>query len=221
MPERTTGVAVTSEHLDDQLEAIPGVASAEVTLPIDGPPIARVFLDGTRSPSEVRERVEALLGAMVPHRPDLEDREEPPRRRRSGLGRGLGEVIEAHGAEARPAHLVGSAPAPVMIPRAQPLRVAVVEAGDGVHVEVEDSLGNRATAAVDQSIDDAIVRAVIEMVAPAGEWEVQVTDAGTDHGEVVVVTARAADGRRAAGAAVIEYGRPWAVARALVAALDH
>ncbi len=212
---------MTSEHLDDQLESIPGVASAEVSLPIDGPPIARVFLDGTRSPSEVRERVEALLGAVVPQRAEPSEPPEEPRRRRTGLGRGLGEVIEAHGAEARPAHLVGTPPATVMIPRPEPTRVAVVEAGDGVHVEVEDSLGNRARAVVEHSIDEAIVAAVTELVAPDGEWQVEVADAVTGHGEVVVVTARGSGGERLAGAACIEYGRPWAVARALVAALDR
>lgn len=207
-------------NLGNQLESIPGVASAEVTLPVDGPPIARVFLDGTRPSDEVRERVQALLGSAVPQRPDPITDPEPSRRRRSGLGRGLGEVIEAHDAEGRPAHLVGSSdPAPIVVPRADLTRVAVVEAVDGVHVEVEDSLGNRTTAAVHGSIDAAIVEAVSDLLALDDTWDVALGESVTEHGEVVIATGRRSDGSRVAGAACIEFGRPWAVARALVDAL--
>ena len=217
-------MGVTSEQLDGQLESIPGVASAEVELTDDGPPVARVFLDGTRSPAEVRDRVEALLGAVVPDRPDSS--EEPlPKRRRSGLGRGLGEVIESHDAQAQPAHLVGQppamAPAPVILPPSELTRVAVVETRDGVQVEVEDSLGKRSTARVLESIDDAIVDAVGDLLALGSAWDVSVSQTATDHGDAVVATALGPDGRRTAGAALVEYGRPWAVARALVAALGE
>lgn len=216
----TQGWGVTSEQLDDQLESIPGVASAEVELPTDGPPVARVFLDGTRSAAEVRERVEALLGSMVPERPET-SQPEPQRRKRSGLGRGLGEVIEAHDAEGQPAHLVGAAaPVPVLAPRIDLTRVAVVEAADGVHVEVEDTLGNRATARVAGSIDDAIVASVKDLLGVDASWDLDVSGTTTDHGEVVVATALHSDGRRSAGAACIDFGRPWAVARAMAAALE-
>lgn len=217
-------MGVTSEQLDDQLESIPGVASAEVQLTDDGPPVARVFLDGTRSPSEVRDRVEALLGSVVPDRPDPSE-DPTPKRRRSGLGRGLGEVIESHDAQAQPAHLVGRAPAvapaPVVVPPAELTRVAVVETRDGVHVEVEDSLGKRSTAPVMESIDDAIAAAVADLLVLGTAWDVSVSQTATDHGDAVVATALGPDGRRVAGAALVEYGRPWAVARALVTALGE
>ena len=204
-------------HLDDQLESIPGVASAEVTLPLDGPPVARVFLDGTRPTDEVRERVEALLGAAVPHRPDPLADPEAPRRRRSGLGRGLGEVIEAHGAEARPAHLIGASEhAPVVTHQLDLTRVAVVEAVEGVHVEVEDSFGNRTTAPVDESIDAAIVAAASDLLVLDAAWDVAIGESATEHGEVVIATGLRSDGVRVAGAACVEFGRPWAVARAVV-----
>lgn len=210
---------MTSEQLDDQLGSIPGVASAEVTLSIEGPPVARVFLDGTRSETEVRERVEALLGSGLPEHAEPQPR--LPKRKRGGLGRGLGEVIEAHDAETQPTHLVSSPVAPpLMIPAPELVRVAVVETGTGVHVEVEDSIGKRSTAVVDSSIDEAIVAAVFDIRSMDRAWDVAVSEAESPHGDVVVVTARSAGGVRVAGAACIEYGRPWALARALVAAIE-
>lgn len=88
-----------------------------------------------------------------------------------------------------------------------------------MHVEVQDSAGNRSSAQVHGSIDEAIVSAVADLLGVGDEWGVSLSDTETDHGRVVVVTARNTEGERVAGAACIEFGRPWAVARALVEAL--
>lgn len=206
---------MASEQLNDQLAAIPGVASAEVTLPDDdGPPVARVVLDGSRDPEEVRSRINALLGASLPPVPEAIP---VVGRRRSGLGRGLGEVIEEQGADREPAHL-RPATEPVT---ADIVSVGVVETTDGVHVEVEDDAGNRRTHLVDASgsIDDAIIGAVEALLGIGHYVTITIADASTPEGDVVLATAVTATGTRTVGAAYVEFGRPWAVARAICRSL--
>ena len=62
-------------------------------------PVARVFLDGSREPAEVRQKVNALLGPAVPDR----GRTQP--KRRGGLGKGLGDVITEDAGQPAPAHI--------------------------------------------------------------------------------------------------------------------
>lgn len=204
---------MVAEQLNDQLAAIPGVAYAEVTLPDDGPPVARVVLDGSRDPEEVRSRINALLGASLPPVPET----IPAGRRRSGLGRGLGKVIEEQGADREPAHL-RPATEPII---AEIVSVGVVETTDGVHVEVEDDAGNRRTHLVDASgsIDDAIVGAVGALLGIGQFATITIADATTSEGEVVLATAVTTTGTRTVGAAYVEFGRPWAVARAICRSL--
>ncbi len=205
---------MASEQLNDQLAAIPGVASAEVTLTDDGPPVARVVLDGSRDPEEVRSRINALLGSFVP---SVAETVPAVTRRRGGLGRGLGEVIEEQLADREPAHL---RPATVPV-TAEIVSVGVVETTDGVHVEVEDDAGNRRTHLVEASgsIDDAIVGAVGALLDIGQYATITISDASTAEGEVVLATAVTATGTRTVGAAYVEFGRPWAVARAICRSL--
>ena len=206
-------IDVVPEQLHDQLGEIPGVASAEVSLRDDAPPLARVWLDGTRTADEVRERVQALLGSYVP------TIDAPPRKaRRSGLGRGLGDVIEADVGSPEPTHLVPSEPKPVEPARIA--RVGVVETADGVHVEVEDTDGNRQTGAVgvDGSIDAALVDAMAPLLEIPADALVSIDDVVTDEGDVVLATIVSHDDERHIGAAYVEFGRPWALARAVAQA---
>lgn len=206
-------IDVVPEQLHDQLGEIPGVASAEISLRDDAPPLARVWLDGTQTADEVRERVQALLGSFVP------PTETPPRKgRRSGLGRGLGDVIEADVGSPEPAHLVPSEPTPVDAPRIA--RVGVVETAAGVHVEVEDSDGNRHTGAVgvDGSIDAALIDAMAPLLEIPADALVSIDDVVTAEGDVVLATIVSPDGERRIGAAYVEFGRPWALARAVAQA---
>ena len=147
------------DGISGEVEAIPGVASAEVTFAEGQPPLARVWLDGTRDPEEVRLRVSALLGS---HLPTGTPTERPARR--SGLGKGLTELIaEDHGPTGLP-HLNGSGDFIAVHPAATPslARVGVAETDASVIVEVEDALGTRSEAVVgdDGSIDLAVIRAV-------------------------------------------------------------
>ena len=206
-------IDVVPEQLHDQLGEIPGVASAEISLREDAPPLARVWLDGTRTADEVRERVQALLGSFVP------TTDPPPRKaRRSGLGRGLGDVIEADVGSPEPTHLLPSESKPTG--RARIARVGVVETASGVHVEVEDADGNRHRGAVgvDGSIDAALVDAMAPLLDISADARVSIDDVVTDEGAVVLATIVSHDGERRIGAAYVEFGRPWALARAVAQA---
>lgn len=199
------------EGIDGQLEAIAGVASAEVTFRGDQAPVARVWLDGTEPAEEVRAKVNALLGSSVPvHLPGRQPG------RRGGLGKNLAQVISEEDASG-PSHLVdaGSVPSSKGI-----RRVAVVESESGVSVEVEDGKGNRFTQDLgdDGSIDLAVVTAVTSLLA-CGHVDVVLQDVETPDGAAVLASVRAAESRTL-GAAHVEYGRPWAVASAVVHALE-
>ena len=201
-------------ELRDQLQAIPGVASAEVTLRDGDAPLAQIWLDGSRDEDEVRDRVSALLGATVPRRPA--EQEQPPRRR--GLGRGLSDILADD--DAAPSHIAnGPTPQPLRVVGGI-ARVAIVESGGGVDVEVEDVMGDTVSAAVgpDGSIDDAVVMAVLAILDVGGA-AATVTTASIAGEEAVVVVVKLPTGERVAGAALVGFGRPWAVARAVAQAV--
>lgn len=203
---------MTTDNLRDELAALPGVASAEVTIPDDQRPIARVWLDGTKAGTEVRELVDVLLGRAVPPQPEEADQTS---RRRSGLGRGLDDLLPSDGPHPVPMQFQPDAGQRSVI-----ARVAVIETGRGVSVEVEDSKGRCATVPVgsDGSIDSAVVCAIREVLGLAEATDLHVEDLEATDGPLVVATA-VQDNRRTAGAAFIEFGRPSAVARAVFQAL--
>lgn len=202
---------MTAGNLKDELIAIPGVADAEVTLLDEAPPVARVWLDGSRGTAEVREKVEALLGRNIPAVGTA------PPTRRTGLGKGLDTLLPDREVEPVPAHLRPWAEARSL----SITRVAVVESDSLVTVEIEDGAENVFTAAVGDggSIDDAVLRAAVALAgAPAGV-NLEVADVDVDGAPVVVVTATL-DGRITAGASPVDFGRPYALAKAARQALD-
>ena len=203
---------VAQEELQDKLQSIDGVASAEVDLIEGEPPVARVFLDGSRDPDEVRETVNALLGSAVPVR------ERPQPRRRGGLGRGLGEVITSDAAQPAPAH-IDTAPRPVA---SRISRVGIVESEAGVVAEIEDALGNTESITVgpDGSIDRAVADGVRRLLGVPASTYIAIKDLDTGQGSLVVAAVTSDDDRRSAGAAFVEYGRPWATANAVMQALS-
>ncbi|MDA2979357.1 MAG: hypothetical protein O3B42_06315 [Actinomycetota bacterium] len=201
---------MAARDLKDELVAIPGVSDAEVTLVDNVPPVARVWLDGTRDGDEVRLRVQALLGGRLPV--------QEPAQRRSGLGKGLDILIpDGDGDHRVPVQLKAQGESRAVLVA----RVAVVESALAVTVEIEDGAGNIHTADVGPSgsIDDAVLEAAAALSgAPEhvafGIAEVEIGDA-----RVLVVSA-SIDGRRSAGASTVEFGRPFAVARAARQALE-
>ena len=205
---------MTTDNLRDDLVAIPGVASAEVTLKDDETPVARVWLDGTRDGSEVREVVGALLGRNVPEiNPDSSDTPK----RRSGLGRGLGDLLPEDDAHPVPSQLQ-----PETNHHPALVSVSVVESSSGVFVTVEDNKDRRATVPVgeDGSIDTAVVSAVSKLFGFDRSVALAIEDVDLPTGAVLV--ASAVNGTsRSAGAAFVEFGRPSAVARAVFQAMEN
>ena len=204
-------------ELKDELLAIPGVASAQVTLDDGETPIARVWLDGSREADEVRERINALLGASVPRADPQLKADDGVLKRRTGLGRGLSDLLLDD--DKPPAHLHGGATAD----RGAALqRVGIIESLDGVAVEVENGSGTVRTVPVgpDGSIDAAVIEAVCSIIGIKDARSVEVNDLTTDEGELVIATARNEEDERISGAAFVDFGRPWAVAKAILQAFD-
>ncbi|GMQ94690.1 MAG: hypothetical protein BMS9Abin12_2195 [Acidimicrobiia bacterium] len=203
---------MTTDNLRADLDALPGVATAEIVLRDDETSVARIRLDGTRDGDEVKERVEALLGRSVP---SVVLPRQTPRRKRIGLGRGLGDLIPNDEQHPAPAELRPSAVQPLTI-----VRVAVIESANGVAVEIEDATGGIYSEPVDDEgdIDGAVMNGVLSMVDRSDEMRIDITDVETGDGFIVLVSAFR-DDRRSVGAAFVEYGRPYAVARAGLAAL--
>jgi hypothetical protein len=99
-------------------------------------------------------------------------------------------------------------------------RVAVVESDATVTVEIEDGAENVFTALVDDggSIDDAVLRAVMTMTGTPADAVIEIADVDVGGVAVLVVTA-SMDGRLKAGASPVDFGRPFALARAARQAL--
>ncbi len=206
---------MATRDLKDELVAIPGVSDAEVTLVDDAPPVARVWLDGTREGAEVRERVQALLGRQLP----VGEPNQASLPRRSGLGKGLDTLIpDGVGDRHRvPAQLKANAESRAL----SVSRVAVVESASTVTIEIEDGAGNVHTADVGPSgsIDDAVLEAAAALSGAPREVLFGIAEVQIAGARVLVVSA-SVDDRRSAGASTVEFGRPFAVARAARQALD-
>ncbi|KAA3640774.1 MAG: hypothetical protein DWP92_02380 [Armatimonadetes bacterium] len=204
---------MATRNLTDELGEIPGVLSVELTLTGEDAPLARVWLDGTRDGEEVREHVGTLLGGRVP----VIDPTEPLPSRRGGLGKGLDSLLPDVDQDRVPAQLKAKTESRALSVQ----RVAVVESRDVVTVEIEDGAGNIHTADVGPSgsIDDAVLEAAAELSGASDKVVFGVSEVEIDGARIVVVSARA-EGGRSAGACPVEFGRPFAVARAARQALD-
>lgn len=205
---------MTTENLRADLGALPGVAAAEVIIREDEPPVARVWLDGTRPSDEVRELVDGLVGRSIP---SIVLPRQTTQRRRTGLGRGLSDLIPNDLQNPVPTHLQ-----PAAGQRPAISRVAVIESVEGVIVEIEDGTGDIYSEPVGDSggVDEAVMNAVTMIVDDSQDLRMEITEIETAVGTVVMVTA-VGDDRRSVGAAFVEHGRPYAVARAGLTALLH
>jgi hypothetical protein len=206
------GDDVTTENLRADLDALPGVAAAEVTLDNEKIPTARVWLDGTIPGDDVRSLVDELVANSMTS-VVLPRQKTPPKR--TGLGRGLVELLPSAEAETVPTHLQLSAGR-----RQSIVGVAVIESGSGVTVEIEsDERGvHREVVADDGDIDRAVLRGVAAIVGASDDVRLDVSDVTMVGGSVLVVSAFRGEAR-SVGAAFVEYGRPYAIARAGIAAL--
>jgi hypothetical protein len=98
--------------------------------------------------------------------------------------------------------------------------VAVIESASGVTVEIEsDERGAHSeVVANDGDIDRAVLRGVAAIVGAGGDVRLDITDVTSVGGSVVLVSAFRGEAR-SVGAAFVDYTRPYAIARAGVAAL--
>jgi hypothetical protein len=203
---------VTTENLRANLDALPGVASAEVTLNDDAVPLARVWLDGSVASDDVRDLVDGLVANSMPS--VVLPRQKTPRRR-IGLGRGLVDLLPTEESDRVPLHFQ-----PSVGRRQSIVAVAVIESHSGVIVEIESNVGVVHTETVAESgdVDLAVVRSVAAVAGVGEDIRMDIADFASAGGSIVLVSAFR-DGKRAVGAAFIEYGRPYAIARAGLAAL--
>jgi hypothetical protein len=207
-----SGVVVTIENLRADLNALPGVASAEVALDDEAVPVARVWLDGSRSGEDVRGLVDGLVANTMP---SIVLPQQKRSRRRIGLGRGLVDLLPTEESDRIPTHLQPSAGN-----RHSIVGVAVIESDLGVTVEIEsDDRGiHSELVADDGDVEAAVVRGVIAIVGIGVDVRLDTTYVESNGGSVALVSVFHR-GKRAVGAAFVEYGRPYAVARASFSAL--
>ena len=203
---------MTTERLRADLDALPGVASVEVTLDDEAVPLVRVWLDGSLPGDDVRNFVDGLVADSMP---SVVMPRQKPQGRRIGLGRGLGDLLPNDETDRVPAHLQ-----PSQGHRHSLVRVAVVESTSGVTVEItSDEHGvHSEPVAEDGDIDLAVIRSVVAVTGIGEGVRMELAEVDSIDGAMLLVSAFRGD-ERAVGAAFVEYGRPYAIARAGFAAL--
>ncbi|MDJ0664808.1 MAG: hypothetical protein QNJ75_09625 [Acidimicrobiia bacterium] len=199
-----------------QLDGIAGVADLDVDLREDGLPRLRVYLDGTVPSADVGEEIRLRLAAM-----DAE--EAPSNGRRTGLGRGLPDILAADAGAEPPRHLQAPSPAPTPVTAPKLALVAVEETAGGISVRAADSTGGLAFSPVEdqRSLNQAVVSAVGRLrherpLPRLAGVEIREVSGAT----VLTVVLDRADGSRAVGAALVEGGMPFTLGTAVWEALS-
>lgn len=203
---------MSSENVRDDLETVRGVARSETAVKPGETRVSQAWRNEALNGPHVGELVDALLGTKVPEVRAAID--EVPRKR-TGLGRGLVDLLPEDNAHPVPMQLQ-----PEAASRRAVSKVSVVESVSGVSVTVSDNKDREATVTVgdDGSIDSAVISAVVELFGIVGIVGVSVDELDVASGTMLV--ASASNGPvRSAGAAFVEFGRPSAVARAVFQAI--
>lgn len=174
--------------------------------------VESVWIDGARDGGDVRDLVDSLRGRSAPSE---ELPKQAKRRKRTGLGRGLGDLIANDDRDAVPTQLQPSAEKRPTI-----AYLAVVESAGGLSIEIEDGTGAAYAVRVgDESNSDRAVMDVVRlMVDESLDVRLSVIDVETEEGLIVMAIAVRGD-HRAVGTAFVGFGRPFAVARAVLSAL--
>ena len=190
---------MTSDLLRDQLLSVPGVESAVIEGDALTPEGVRVRLAAGVDPATVGEAVQRVLAAHG-LRSEMAPAADPI-------------VVETHRSTGPPA-----------AERAETLAsIAVVEGHDGVTVRAETSTGRTAERAAwlsGERLDAAVVETVSELagVSPA-PIVLSIEDRDVE-GSTVVTIVMEHGKDRAAGSAVIDGGRPFALGQATWMALE-
>lgn len=215
------------EELQAVVDAIAGVGESLVEQGSDEP-VVRIWLDGSRDPDAVARDVDRTLrdAGFAPRDPvaarasadsvAVPEPETPPRpngeraARRTGLGRGLGALIQP--AEDLP-HIAG----PVQV-----TSIAVVQTATGTAVRVGDSEGRRAEASVDSGMGEFLASSAAAVGTLLGIGVTPVLMASDERefgGARVVSVVVDVGGQSSAGSAVVESGELLAYAQAMWSAL--
>jgi hypothetical protein len=220
------------DELRHVVRSLPGVASADVMPQGGAPPVVRVWTDGTRTDAEVQQAIERLVSSNAIDRDpppsdllELPDDDavilDEPVKRRTGLGRSLGETLPSAFLEPEPSHLALE----VVNPdpgRSRFLKLAIEESPRGIDVRAIDDVGREAGIAVGPG-PDGITNAVAAAVARLRGYPVPARTAtntrDVDDTTVVTVLIELPDGTKAAGAAIVTGGLPFTVGRAVDSAL--
>jgi hypothetical protein len=211
------GEGPSAARLENLVGKLRGVSGVEVSIRDDGSPHFRVWLDGSASSEEVGDEIQRILAAVDP----IAEPKSPERVRRSGLGRSLGELLEANG-DSTPLllHPQGSAARPASMRRL--LLVAIEETAGGVSVRVADSDRGVAFAPVEEpdSLNEAVAAAVGQLheFRPVPKLEaVEVRELAGQ--SVLTVLLRLEDGRTLVGSELILGGFPFTLGQAVWKAL--
>ena len=140
---------------------------------------------------------------------------EQTSKRRSGLGRGLSDLIPSDGPHVVPTHLQPDSGQQTTV-----ARIVIAETNEAVFVELDDSTGERTSVPVDgRSIEDAVIEACLALLDVDRQLSVRIEDLETVDGLLVVATVNNGS-ERSASAVFVELGRPYAVARAVFQAVQ-
>ena len=215
---------MSTDELRAALLAVPGIASAEVSERPGDTPVVRLWLDGSRPGEDVQRDVDEVIAGEGYRRKDELVEMEPavPERKRQGLGRGLETLIPVAQREVAPAQFQEVAVMDATTDTVQLAKVAIEESAEGVLVRVEDSPGGSGVAEVgdgESALQDSVVSAVAGLFGLAGGVRlIAIDERHVADTQVVSVLLERSSGRRHAGAAVVEGGRPYTIGRAAYAA---
>jgi len=211
--------ALADDSLRDELEAIDGVAEAEVDDSTDAPAGVRVRLDSDADARLVGMEVQRVLAAHG---------------LRSRITSGEGEESAATAPAPPTIPPPPPIPPPLVAPGgADPVKPAAPAAGGLASVGVEESaagvsvrvtggdgrIETRASGPSDVEVSETVVEAVAAVAGSGSLRVVSITVAPANGSEVVTVVVAREDESKTAGAAVVEATRAWAVGRATWAAL--
>lgn len=224
-------------RLEQLVDDIGGVTRVQVDIRADGSPHIRVWLDGSVSSDDVGAEIQEILASAQTR----QEEKEPTPTRRTGLGRGLNELLAANG-DTQPLPHFGvipereTAPEPDVAPErrvapepdvapaesAHLVLVAVEESAGGIAVRVADS--NRAVAFSPvedtRSLNQAVTSAVARLRQHRPTPRLEGVEVRKIAGEPVLsVVLLLEGGQKAAGAEIVRGGLPFTLGRAVWKAL--
>jgi len=217
--EVTDPAGVRAARLEQLIGDIHGVTRVDVDIRDDGSPHIRVWLDGAVSSDDVGEEIQSVLASV---QAPTEAKDEQPARR-SGLGRGLNELLAANG-ETQPLPHFGAQPqaTPVVAEPPKLVLVAVEESAGGIAVRVADSDRGIAMSPVEdtRSLNQAVTSAVARLREHRPTPRLEGVEVHKIAGESVLSVVLLLDGgEKAAGAEIVRGGLPFTLGRAVWKAL--